>query len=577
MDHHANDFASALERFTAQLQDLERRVSALEGDEKKSAPKVAPLVVSPTPETAQTETIASTESVSLVSILGKATLGMAGAYLLRAAAESEIFPKLAVVGAALVYAWIWQFLSVRAGKGSRAAGAVYGITSALILFPMLWEITLRFKILPASVTAGLLVASVISAMILAWGTEATATIWATTIFSAATTLGLLVVTRDPLPFALALILTAAITEFVACREHWLSLRIAAAVSLDLALCAVLYVATRPGGFPDEYTPVSIPALLFLFTAPLLISASAAGYRTIRLHRRMASLDIAQTIVTFVLLFTAVLQLGGSTAAKTFGLFCFLASAACYLAAFLHTEIQSDSRNFQVCAAWAGALFLFGSYLAIPASALSPWLSLSAILATVLAPRTKRLTLGFHGFLWLIAAQIASGLMLYAGQLYVGSYPLVAPPMAWLVALSATVCSFILLLRAWHVRGIRVLRFCSVANTSFLLSAFAVSGIVAVLHGWGPVSVPRLALIRTLVICAATLALALIGSRLKRRELVGVAYTAIGLGTLKLLLEDLRLGNTGSFALSLLAFGVLLAVIPRLVRGGSRGKKTADPA
>jgi hypothetical protein len=252
--------------------------------------------------------------------------------------------------------------------------------------------------------------------------------------------------------------------------------------------------------------------------------------------------------------------------KTFGVLCFLASLACYLEVFFTREKQKASRNFIFYGTCAGALFLIGSYFCPPASARVPWLSVSAILSMALARKTKGVTLGFHGFLWLMAAEISSGLIMYAGYVFAGDLPVSAPAMAWMLAVSAAICSSFLSLRQAEAGAIYVLRYCSVANTGFLLSAFAVAGIVASLPGGNPTSAARLAFVRTFLICALALVLAVMGSRWKRREFVWVAYTAIGLGTVKLLLEDLRLGSTGSFALSLLAFGILLAVIPRLVRG-----------
>jgi len=80
----------------------------------------------------------------------------------------------------------------------------------------------------------------------------------------------------------------------------------------------------------------------------------------------------------------------------------------------------------------------------------------------------------------------------------------------------------------------------------------------------------------LVICLVTVALAIVGSRKNRRELIWVAYLTIGLGSLKLLFEDLRSGSSVSFAFSLLAFGVLLAIIPRVIRTGDRTKGLVSP-
>jgi len=570
MDHQASGIGSDLELLKAQVQDLEQRVAALE-KEKQSASRPSAQNATARQEPHHGEPGAPTSAVSVVAILGRAILGMAGAYLLRAAAESEVIPKFAVIVAGVVYAWAWQFFSVRAGKNSRIAEAAYGITSTLILYPMLWESTLRFQILPARVTGAILFGSVLSAAILEWKRTSAATLWAAVILSSATGLGLLVATRDPLPFVLALLLTFALTEFAACTERWLSVRIAAAVALNLGLCALLYLATQPGGFPSEYRPVGVLALLLLFAATVAISASAAGFRAVHLRRKIAWQEILQTIASFALLFAAMVELAGSTTMKIFGVVCFFASAGCYFEAFFSSQTREVSRNFRFFAACAGGLFLIGSYFCLPAPAIVPWLSISAVLSTALTGKAKGVTLGLHGFLWLMAAEISSGLMTYAGQAFVGGLPQSAPAMEWLLAMSALVCSILLSLRVGEVWGIQVLRYCSVANSAVLLGAFSVAGILAILPDGGPTSAGRLAFVRTFLICAMTVILALMGSRWKRRELVWAAYTAIGLGTVKLLLEDLRLGSKGSFALSLLAFGVLLAVIPRLVRGSSRGR------
>ena len=78
---------------------------------------------------------------------------------------------------------------------------------------------------------------------------------------------------------------------------------------------------------------------------------------------------------------------------------------------------------------------------------------------------------------------------------------------------------------------------------------------------------RLSVVRTVVICLIALLLGFSGSRWKRAELVWVAYVAIGLGTLKLLFEDLRFGNAASLVASLLFYGLILILIPRLTRLG----------
>jgi hypothetical protein len=138
-------------------------------------------------------------------------------------------------------------------------------------------------------------------------------------------------------------------------------------------------------------------------------------------------------------------------------------------------------------------------------------------------------------------------------------------MVWVGVISSVVFALILFLPKIAGGGIALLRCFSVANAAVLVGALGVAGTIMAVNGGTSASAPRLGVVRTVVICLVTLTLAFVGSRRNRRELIWVAYLTIGLGTLKLLLEDLRQGSSVSFALSLLAFGILLAIIPKLMR------------
>ena len=70
---------------------------------------------------------------------------------------------------------------------------------------------------------------------------------------------------------------------------------------------------------------------------------------------------------------------------------------------------------------------------------------------------------------------------------------------------------------------------------------------------------------TIVNCTLALSLGLLGSRCNHVELGWVAYAAVAFGTLKLLFEDLRFGNAASLVVSLLFYGLVLILLPRLTR------------
>jgi len=80
----------------------------------------------------------------------------------------------------------------------------------------------------------------------------------------------------------------------------------------------------------------------------------------------------------------------------------------------------------------------------------------------------------------------------------------------------------------------------------------------------------LSVIRTIVNCGLALAFAFSGSRWKRIELGWLAYAAVAFGTLKLLFEDLRFGNAASLVVSLLFYGLILILLPRLAHRSAEG-------
>ena len=72
----------------------------------------------------------------MVPAIGKAVLGIAGAYLLRAIAESGAVPRLPILVAAIVYAGLWMALAVRKYPAHPAAGIAFAVASVLVFCPL---------------------------------------------------------------------------------------------------------------------------------------------------------------------------------------------------------------------------------------------------------------------------------------------------------------------------------------------------------------------------------------------------------------------------------------------------------
>jgi hypothetical protein len=563
-----DDLLEAFARLTERLECLERRVSALEHSSVAAAPTPAPAAgpVGSEPAAAVDDL---GEAGAVFPVVGKAMLGIAGAYLLRAVAESGSFPKLAVVALALAYAAMWLVWAARVPASGRFAGTAHTATAALILAPMLWELTLVFKVLSASVTAAVLSAFVVAASALAWKRSLASVIWVATVTAALTAFALLIASHELVPFLAALLFMAVVSESAACRNHWLRLRPLVAVVADLAICILLYIYSLPESARAEYRSIGTPVLLTLPSLLFLIYGASIAFRTLWLRQRITTFESGQTVIAFLLAAFTVYSFSPRVGAL--GIVCLLLSAGCYAAAFACFDRISERRNYHVFATWSAALVLAGSFLCLPPLALAMGLSVAALAATFLGVRTTRLTLELHGGLYLTAAAFASGLLDYAGRALAGTFPAAPGWMVWMVAASAVLGYAIGGRFRGEQRRQQLFRLILAVLAVGAAATFLVSAVVWLTEAGISPAIHHVAVIRTLIACALALALAFSGSRWQRIELVWIAYGALALVTVKLLFQDLRQGHPGSIAVSIFLYAVALILVPRMARAGRRGQ------
>jgi hypothetical protein len=437
---------------------------------------------------------------------------------------------------------------------------------------MLWELTLRFEVLPTSATAAILGVFVVAAFALAWKRGQVLIVWVTNVGAVVTTLALLIATHDLAPFSSALLLMALAGEAVSGRKHWLRIRPLVAAAADLAILILLFIYSRPEGIPSEYKIVATPVLLALGCIPLLIYGASIVFRTTKLRQKIGVFEIGQTVIAFLLAAFSMLRFGASAGAPLLGALCLLFSAACYAAAYAcfdhFPERFPGQCNYHVYATWSAALLLAGSSLCLPPLLLALCLSVAAIVATLLGVWASRLTLEFHGLAYLAAAACASGLLDYAGRALVGTFPAAPGWIVWIVAASAVVCYAVggrsrLDLDRWNQRLLQLLS-AAAAVITFLVSVLVWLAAIGMTPGASQVAV-----IRTLITCLVALALAFSGSRWQRTELVWIAYGTLALVTAKLLFEDLQHGHPGSTAVSIFLYAVALILVPRMARVGRR--------
>ncbi|HEY6971810.1 MAG TPA: hypothetical protein VJA94_21545 [Candidatus Angelobacter sp.] len=567
MKNAAEDFASVAERLTVRIDELELRLSALE--HQRAAVPAPPLPHSPAlVESHPLAQLSAAQSPGALPAVGRLFLGIAGGYLLREVAESGALPQLTIVVLSIVYAAGWLIWGARMPSEARFTSAVYAATGTLIFAPMVWETTFRFKVLPHAVSAGVLAGFVLLAMALEWKRKLASVAWIATSLPAVTALMLLVRTRDPAPFALALLVIALLTEYAGLRGRWRSLRPMVALLADAAILVLILVYAGQSQLPPEYPPLRPALLLALASSLFVIYGCVIVLSTVVKQQTVTAFEVAQAVIALALAFVNAMRMSHDAAALPLGIFSLLLAGACYVAVLGRFDRVLQPRNYHVFATWGGALALLGSFLCFEATGMVLGLGVLAIAASFAAVRYGHWTLGFHAVVYGVVAGYFSGLLAYAAWALAGPLPEAPGWSAWTTAIAALICCAI----SWwpapegSARQARAtLRLLFSSLTILVAAALAVIAILWMISSGSALTAPRVAVARTVVLCAVILALSFTANRWNRFELMWIRNAVIALWTLKLLYEDLHYGTAGSIAISLFLYGTIWVLMPRMVR------------
>ncbi len=249
-----------------------------------------------------------------------------------------------------------------------------------------------------------------------------------------------------------------------------------------------------------------------------------------------------------------------------GALCLLISLGSYTVAFLLFGKDAEARNFHIFSLWAASLLLVGSNLILPSDWLPVGLSLAAIAASL---PILRPAINMQGLAFLLAAAFTSGLFHFISDALAGS---LSAGISWNIFL---VSACMIACYAMSVSGSRMSKARQWINqiTSALATgeslALLVTGLMRLITPFLAREAHPVALMRTIVLCMGALALAWISSAWRRIELTRLAYVMLGVIAMKLLLQDLPLGNLGSISASIFMLAIALIAVPRLARRKER--------
>jgi len=565
-----------LDKLRQQVRELTDRVGRLE------ASLAAQANASPVAETASPAFPGDPEilpqisdTTSILPVFGVALLGLAGAYLLRAVAESGVLPPRFVFTLGTLYAVAWLLGAARAPADRRLAAVVYSVTSVLILSPLLWESTLRFNLITTAQASAILVAFTLVGLAVSWQRDLLIVATISILAGVGTAGALLVATHDVMPFTFVLLSIAAAVEACACLNHWLGERWVAAAAANLAVLFATWLVTNPGGLPEAYAPISTHQLLAAQIALLAIYLFSVMVRTLLRGMAFTNFETVQCAVAFVIGLGGALRLsaGGSYVPSAIGAFALLCGVACYTISFIRLDHHgAHGRNFFTYSTYGILLMLVACRILLNDTGVAIMWSLLAVACIGAGGLWNKLTLEIHGGIYLLLALNLSGALHQAGDVLLGAdpRPSLASTTLWMGAALAGV-SYLLAARSTagigDGRNFRALRLAMAGVLVWEVLGISAGSLSAIYHGVSGVAAgdPYCATLRTGVITGAALLLALAGSRPVFRDFAQMIYPLMLLGAFRLVARDLHQGHKAALFLSLFLYGAALIAIPRLRR------------
>jgi len=485
---------------------------------------------------------------AILPIAGRALLGLAGAYLLRALTESGTLPARAGIAAGIAYALLWLVWAARRPASERLRTALDSLTAILVLCPLLWEATLRFHAIDPWMAAAVLLLFAVFGMAISWRKSLLIVSTFATLAALGTAAALLLATHNVLPFTFLFLAVAAAIEASACLEHWLSERWVGATAADLAVLLATWLVTNARGLPEGYAAIPHPWLLTAQVVLLTIYLCSTIFRTLFRGFSFTVFETAQCAVAF-----AVSLSGGLQMAPVMAVVMLVCGAACYVVSFVLLERQgASSRNFFTYSTFGILLALAGSRILL-SSGTAAWVWFALAIACIWAGGSfGRLTLEVHGGIYLLLGS--------------ASWPGERQVALW-TGLAANTVAYALVMHygregrlSWNMRAFRI----AVAASFVWLASGTAAGILTEAYhqvlGAGA-SHAYCATLRTGVLAGLSLLLAWAGSRRNRWELSHLMYPAMFLGGYRLVAQDLQQGHTGALFLSLLLYGAVLTALP----------------
>ncbi len=560
MEEYPDELGRQVQTLSQAVSDLQQRVAALE---RSATVEPSPAAIEPVVEMPLAPAAAAVigESVgvdNLAPLLGWAFLGLSGAYLLRALTESGTIPGLLGAAVGIAYAAWWLYLASRRAWERPLFSTVHGLTAALILSPMLFEVTARFRLMNIYVASVVLVSFTVWALAVGWRRNLHGIAWIGTLAGLFTASALFRETHDAAAWVFTILAIAAAVEFAACRDHWLGLRWVVACAADLTILTLTYVVNGQ--------ETNVLFVLACQIALVGIYLSSTVDRTIIRGLSISWFEIIQAVCAFLVGIGGALHIVALRGANPMlvGAVCAAGGIACYLLSFAFLERhQHSERNFYTYSTFAISLVAIACWLSASGTVLASAWSLLAVALMCVGTIAARITLRIHATIYLVLAVVASGFVPagFEHLIHRSTWAPAGLPMSLLPPTAGAILCYAAMV--WLSRH-RKPHWTDPVE-AILSASIAAWGIAAAAAAALSLAIAESAPLRTALLVALAIGMAACGRRWKRSELTWLVYPILAFAGLKLLAEDLHHGRSITLFVSLIVFGGALVLLPRWLR------------
>lgn len=571
MPDRLDEIQSRLDSLARDLRRVEARLERLEA--AQGLVEEAPEPTAP-PASRGSPEVRGESSSGTLALTGRTLVALGGGFLIRAMTDAGVLPALGGVALGLAYALVWLAAADRAAAGGRRASASFcGLTSGLIAYPLLWETTTRFRLLSPPLALALLVFVFGAGIAVTVHRQLGGVAWVVTLLALGTTAGLLVSTHHLLPAVLTLLAVAAAVEWLAYRDHWLGLRWPTALVLDAGVLALVLIGSRAEGLPEGYPGLPLGPAVAATLGLLALYVASIVARTLIRGRPITPFEMAQgaSALGLGLAGAGELLAAHGRAAPALGVLSLLLGASSYAVAFAFVERRTGhGRNFYFYSTVGSLLTLAGGRAILEGAALSLTWCLLSLASAWLGRHFTRMTLRFHGTLYVVAAALATSALAASWSALLAPVGMWRLPALAVFITAATAVAGYAILTSDPERFSRWWERLPQAGMAAVWAWIAGGTLVTLVVVLGPPSASAPAVVATLrtgVLALLAVALGWAASRWTLPELTWLAYPLLAIGGLKLVAEDLREGRPDTLFLSLVLYGGALIAAPRLMRRG----------